>query len=437
MTRPSQRPRVGSLLAALAALLAAACQRTEPAAAPAITANAPATPATARASKTAHGAVQTAATDATLIERGRYLALLGNCAGCHTARGGADYAGGEALHTPFGKVYGGNLTPDISTGLGAWTAQDFWQALHKGRTRDGRALAPAFPYTAFTHIPREDSDALFAFLRSLAPVQQANQAHALRFPFGTQWALSVWQWLYFEPASLATATRQQGAPTPSQARGAALFNGLGHCAACHASRNVWGALGPQATGAELPGPGWYAPSLHPVVGRPTPVEDWITLLRTGQTSHRTVLGPMAGVVFKSTQHWQEADVRAVVEHLATLPPTAPAPQAAPAPAAVMALGRTLYKDRCADCHGSQGEGVPGAYPALANNSSVAQPNIRNLVQVLRHGGFAPTTAGNPRPYGMPPQRLSDTETAAVLSFVRQSFGHQAAAVTELDVLKLR
>ena len=374
---------------------------------------------------------------ADLVERGRTLAVLGNCAGCHTARGGADYAGGVPLPTPFGVAYAGNLTPDDATGLGHWTADDFWRALHHGRSRDGRALVPAFPYTSYTHVTREDSDALFAYLRSLPPVAQANRPHALRFPYGTRLALAAWQTLFFTAVDLDADAAAARALTPSQARGAYLVKGLGHCAECHAPRNAFGAHAAQARGGDMPMKDWFAPSLHPSTGAPVSADEIVTLLKTGQSANAAVLGPMAGVVFNSTQHWNDADLRAVADYLATLPATASPAPAPPAPAALMEAGARLYAERCADCHGTEGEGVPGVYPALAGNPGVQQPSLRNLVKVLQHGGFAPSTATQPRPYGMPPQELSDADSAAVLSFLRQSWGHQASAVSELDVLKQR
>ena len=120
------------------------------------------------------------------IERGAYLARAGNCMTCHTARGGAAWAGGRGIETPFGTVFSSNLTPDADAGLGGWTSAHFWRAMHNGRSRDGRLLYPAFPYTSFTEITRADSDALFAYLRSLEPVRQHNRPHALRWPSGAR-----------------------------------------------------------------------------------------------------------------------------------------------------------------------------------------------------------------------------------------------------------
>lgn len=367
-----------------------------------------------------------------LAARGAVLARIGHCAGCHTAPGGAAYAGGRGITTPFGKVYAGNLTPDADTGLGRWSAADFWRAMHEGRSRDGRRLVPVFPYTSYTHVTPEDSDALFAYFRSLPPVRQAQRPHELRYPYGTQAALALWQWLYFEPDAGAAA---RATPTTGPARGAYLVNGLGHCAACHAPRNRWGAPAAGLAGGVMPAQGWYAPSLHPQRGSAITREDLVALLRSGRHAHGSASGPMAGVVMGSTQHWPEADLQAAAAYLLTLPAEAAAPAGA-APGALLSRGARLYKDRCADCHGAQGQGSPGAYPPLAGNPSVLAPDVRNLVQVLRFGHFGPTTATVPRPYGMPPQELSDADMAAVITHLRQAWGHRAGAVSELEVLKL-
>jgi mono/diheme cytochrome c family protein len=375
--------------------------------------------------------------NAAQIERGHQLAVLGHCAGCHTARGGSAMAGGRPLPTPFGVVYPGNLTPDADTGLGGWTADDFFRALHHGRSRDGRALVPAFPYTSYTHVTRDDSDALFAYLRSLPPVVQANRPHALRFPYGTPFALSLWQWLFFQPADLDSEAAARRALPPRLARGGYLVQGLGHCGECHAPRNAFGAPAAEATGAEMPLGEGYAPPLNPVAGIAMPADEIVALLKAGQTARSSVLGPMAGVVFGSTQHWPDDDLRAVAEYIAALPPLPAPPAADAAPPALMQAGQRVYDDRCADCHGAQGQGAPGAYPALAGNPTVQQPSVTNLVKLLHHGGFAPATAAQPRPYGMPPQMLTEDETAAVLTYLRQGWGHQASAVTPAQVLRLR
>ena len=388
-----------------------------------------------------------------LIARGAYLARAGNCMGCHTTTGGAPYAGGRGVPTPFGTVYASNLTPDVNNGIGAWSAADFWRALHHGRSRDGRLLYPAFPYPNYTRVTREDADALHAYLRSLPAAAQANRAHALRFPFDQQAALAVWRALYFRP-SVHTPDALRSAEWN---RGAYLVEGLGHCNACHASRNALGATASplDLAGGLIPVQNWYAPSL--ASAREASVAAWdladiTALLKTGVAApHGTlvaVAGPMSEVVAGSTQHLSDADLRAMAGYLKALPQstqtsehgaaTAPG-QALPTAAAMAGPGAKLYERHCAQCHGERGEGVAAIYPALAGNRAVAMHTPANAVHLVVEGGFAPATAGNPRPFGMPPFAtvLNDDEVAQVLTFVRRSWGNAAPAVTALEVSRYR
>lgn len=372
------------------------------------------------------------------IEQGAYLARVGNCAGCHTARGGAAYAGGRAIETPFGSVYGSNLTPDAATGLGAWSSDHFWRALHNGRSRDGRLLYPAFPYAHTTLATRADSDALFAYLQSLPPEERANRPHALRFPYGSQAALAVWRALYFKPGEFQPEP-QRGADWN---RGAYLVRGLAHCGACHGERNALGAAS-GAGGGLLPGSHWYAPALDSAAE--AGVADWseqevVDLLKTGQSTRGSALGPMAEVVYRSTQHLSDADLRAMAAYLRALPPVPPpAPVQHERDAAQLARGATVYTDHCAACHGDAGEGAPGLPLPLAGRRGVTMESPVNAIRMLLGGGYAPATAGHPRPLGMPPfvQDLSDADIAAVLSHLRASWGHDAAPVSALDVLRAK
>ena len=179
---------------------------------------------------------ETVSDPAAQVARGRYLALAGDCAACHTAPGGAAYAGGRAVLTPFGSVYASNLTPDAATGLGAWSADDFWRALHHGKSRDGRLLYPAFPYPNTTLVTRADADALYAYLRTLAPMAQPRRENTLRFPYNQRLLLLGWRALYFKPG----VYRQQAGQSAQFNRGAYLVQGLGHCNACHTSRDPLG-----------------------------------------------------------------------------------------------------------------------------------------------------------------------------------------------------
>ncbi len=376
-----------------------------------------------------------------LIARGEYLARAGNCAGCHTARGGEPYSGGRGIETPFGTVYSSNLTPDAATGLGSWTPAHFWRALHNGRARDGRLLYPAFPYTNYTLVTRQDADALYVYLRSLKPVSQANREHSLRFPFNTQPALAVWRALYFSPSRPGNDATK----SPEWNRGAYLVQGLGHCNACHGSRNALGATSGTLDlgGGLIPMQNWYAPSLsdpHEAGVADWPAQSVVDLLKNGITPQASVLGPMAEVVGRSTQHLADADLRAMATYLQALPPTRAQPaRQPPADSAVLDHGAKLYTRHCADCHGDNGEGVAGIYPALAGNRAVTLALPANLVRVLLEGGFAPSTAGNPRPFGMPPfaNVLNAADSAAVLSYVRSAWGNQGSAVPEIEVNRYR
>ena len=385
------------------------------------------------------------ATDANLIARGAYLASAGNCMACHTARGGERYAGGLGIATPFGTVFTSNLTPDAGTGLGNWSAADFWRALHNGRSKSGRLLYPAFPYTSYTRVTREDSDAMFAYLRSLPAVKQANQPHALRFPYQSQAALAVWRALYFSPG----AYQPDASRNAEWNRGAYLVTGLGHCSACHSPRDALG--GTRAgkaldlAGGLIPMQNWYAPSL--ASPQEAGVADWdrediVSLLKNGVSPQASVTGPMAEVVLRSTQYLNREDLGAMAHYLKALPASHPSSEA---PARVaradfnLAQAAKLYDQHCAQCHSDKGQGVANAYPPLAGNRAVTMPSIENLVQIVLNGAYAPATDGNPRPFGMPPfvLVLGDSEVAAVISFIRTSWGNQASDISPLQVQRIR
>ena len=377
------------------------------------------------------------------IARGAYLARAGDCMACHTARGGAEYAGGRALATPFGTVYAPNITPDAQTGIGAWTADDFWHALHNGIAPGGRLLYPAFPYPNTTKVTRDDADALYAYLRSLAPVHQPNRPHALRFPYDRQIVLAGWRLLYFKPGVYAP----QPAQTAAWNRGAYLIEGLGHCAACHSPRNGLGATGTRLSGGHIPAVGWYAPALD--ADNEAGLGNWeqahiVQLLRTGVAPRGAVFGPMAEVVNRSLQYLTDADAGAMAVYLKSLPasPSSRGPVAAPTEA-VMTAGRKLYDHHCADCHGADGRGtsIAGqpAYPPLAGNRALTMLDPVNAIRIVLNGGFPPATSGNPRPFGMPPYspQLDDAEVAAVVTYVRNSWGNAAPAVTPPEVNRWR
>ncbi len=422
------------------------------------------------------------------VQRGAYLAKVGNCAACHTARGGAAFSGGKAISTPFGTVYTSNITPDAATGIGKWSADAFYRAMNEGRSADGHLLTPAFPYPNYTHITRADSDDLYSyFMHGVTPVAQANKAHDLPFPFNTQFALAFWRTLFFEKgdavadsaskntintiAAKAINTKATGdaenlkqqvktADSDIQ-RGAYLVRGLGHCSACHAERNALGAsvnnqfsdqlLG----GALMPMRDWYASSLvdpSEAGSAHLPRQDVVALLKTGIAPSASMLGPMAEVVAGSTQFWTDADLNATAAYLQSLPQvSAPINEKSPTKSTssdkskpvLFDKGAELFTQHCATCHGEQGQGmrVEGnvALPALAGNRAVKLHNTTNLVRIVLAGGYAPSTAGNPSPFGMPPfaHVLNDEAIAAVTTYIRHAWGNQADSVTATDVVRQR
>lgn len=376
------------------------------------------------------------------VERGAYLAIAGNCRGCHTVLGGAAYAGGRDIPTPFGKFRSPNLTPDARTGLGKWTGDDFWHALHEGRSRNGAPLYPTFPYTHYTKLTREDSDALFAYLKSLPAVEHENLPHDLKFPYDQRWTLVAWRALFFSPGGYEQDTGKDEAWN----RGAYLVQGLSHCGACHQARNALGAVRSKddpAGGVVLD---WYAPALN--VRTEAGVATWtqddvVALLHTGVVPGASTAGPMAEVVFESLQHLHDDDLQAMATYLRAIPDKpAGMTTAAPDPAEYekpLARGRRLYADRCADCHGAKGEGSGVAAPALAGNRAVTMASAVNPIRTVLYGGYAPGTGGNPRPFGMPPFHgaMTDQEMADVLTFVRASWGNRAGPVEDFEVKRER
>jgi mono/diheme cytochrome c family protein len=402
-----------------------------------------------------------------LVKQGEYLAKLGNCAACHTDRGGAPFAGSKAIHTPFGAVFASNITPDPEHGIGLWSADAFYRAMHHGVNAKGKLLTPAFPYPNTTHISRFDSDALYAyFMLGVQPVAQPSKAHELAFPFNTQLALAVWRVMFFGKGSentinsialradSMTATGQNSFKNEVE-RGRYIVQGLAHCSACHAQRNALGAASSDGllSGALMPMQDWYAPSLH--AKEEAGVQDWpreqiVALLKNGVTHNASVLGPMAEVVAKSTQYWRDEDLNATAAYLQSLP-VQPAPQKPEAQIAAQSLqqGAALYTQHCATCHGDNGQGLQEqdanapqgkvSIPALAGNRAVSLSSSANLVRIILAGGYAPATAGNPRPYGMPPfvHVLTDEDIAAVTTYIRASWGNQANAVSASEVVAQR
>src|SRR5215468_7958825 len=374
------------------------------------------------------------------IERGRYLAVVGDCVACHTAPDGKPFAGGAALETPFGASFGPNITPDVATGVGAWSEEDFWRTMHDGIGKDGKRLYPAMPYPAYTKVTRNDASAIWAYLRTLEPVRNEVQPNGLRFPFNVRRpATSTWDLLNFTPGVFQ--------PDPAKSdvwnRGAYLVEGLGHCGTCHTPKNITGGdRGSEALqGALLQD--WYAPDLtqDPRAGIGSwSIEEVVRYLKTGANSYDIASGPMAEAVSNSTSKMTDADLLAIATYLKNRAPRSGRAVAALAAADPrMVAGKAIYEDRCAACHIYSGGGVPTLFPRLASAPLVQSADATSLIRVVLIGSRAVATSAAPTAPAMPAfgWNLNDAEIADVLTYVRNTWGNAAPAIQPEDVAKLR
>ncbi|WP_425497835.1 c-type cytochrome [Paraburkholderia ultramafica] len=395
----------------------------------------------------AHAAETATATGAytrpALVVRGEYLARAGDCIACHTAPRGKTFGGGLAMETPFGTLYTPNISPDNEYGIGKWTADDFFKMMRTGKNPDGKLIYPAMPIAQYTKVTREDSDAIFAYLKSLPPVHRPNRKHELRFPFNQRQLLLGWRSLYFREGEFQ--------PNPARSvewnRGAYLVEGLGHCTLCHTKINLIGGSwkSDQFAGGLIPVQNWYAPSL--TSDKDGGLGDWsikdiVDLLQAGNSDRGAVYGPMAEVTYHSLQYMTDDDVKAMAVYLKTLPDNDPGRKSGP-PAtvepAIFENGQHIYVTRCATCHGERGEGKLQHYPPLAGNQSIEMDSAVNAIRIVLNGGFPPCTRRNTEPYGMPPfaQNLNDADAAAVVTYIRTAWGNHGQPVTARQVNELR
>jgi mono/diheme cytochrome c family protein len=375
------------------------------------------------------------ATAQTPNKNGEYLALAGDCISCHTAPGGKPYAGGLKMQTPFGYLLSPNITPDVETGIGSWSKDDFARALHDGVNKKGQDLYPAMPFTSYTKVTRADVDAIYDYLRTVKPVSNAVKVNQLDFPFNIRSSMLVWRELFFKRGFFK--------PDPKQSdvwnRGAYLVEGLEHCSACHSPRNIMGAIKPskEFTGAVIDG--WYALNLTstPITGLGNwTTQDIASYLKTGKNPGKTTsFGPMEEVVHNSTSHLNEADLIAMATYIKSLP----------ANSSLMAdrrkldtnkvEGARLYIDNCSGCHQSTGRGIMNVIPPLDGNPAILAPNGADIIKVVIRGvnarnGYIPMPSFA--------SKLTDDEIATIANYVRTSWDNSASAnVTAAQVKKIR
>lgn len=364
------------------------------------------------------------------IENGRKLAIIGDCVACHTVEGGAPFAGGLAMETPFGTIVTPNITPNREHGIGKWTDEEFIRAMQEGKGHEGENLYPAFPYTAYTKISRGDLLDIKAYLDTIEPSPNVVVVNQMPFPFNIRLSLFGWNILFFEPGEFKSD------PSKSETwnRGAYLVGGLGHCSSCHSPRN---ALGGEDNGRFLQGAvlqGWFAPNItnEARIGLGSWSEDDVVeYLKTGRNTRANAAGPMAEVVANSTSHMEDDDLKAIANYLKSLAGSGETqPTSLPSNDPRMVAGSKLYDVNCSACHSGDGQAAPRIVPPLKGSASVQSTDATTLARVVLEGANAVTTKHEINGMSMPAfsWRLTDEDVASLLTYVRNSWGNAAPAV---------
>jgi mono/diheme cytochrome c family protein len=373
------------------------------------------------------------------IAKGRYLTTVADCYACHTVlNAGKPFAGGRPIETPFGIITSSNITPDADTGIGAWSDEQFDNAVRKGIRPDGSKLYPAMPYPAYTKMTRDDVLAIRAYMATVEPVHQPVDANTLPFPFNIRTAMRVWNALYFTEGEFQPDPHQ----SPAWNRGAYLVQGPGHCTSCHTPKSL---LGGDKAGESLRGfnlQGWFAPDItgdtSQGLGQWTEA-DITGYLKTGHNRFTAATGPMAEEIINSTSQYNDSDLSAMATYLKSLPQRQD--QAAPAKAepSVITAGQAIYRDQCSACHGIDGRGVAMLFPSLAQSSLAHASDPSSAIRIVLRGGRSVATKAEPTAPGMPPfgWQLNDAQVAAVLTYIRNAWQTAAAPVSAETVGKAR
>lgn len=368
-----------------------------------------------------------------LIQRGRYLVTLGDCTACHSdpTRADSPFGGGHPVPTPFGTLLAPNITPDPQTGIGNWTAQQFDDAVRRGRMPDGRRLYPAMPFPYFARMSAADVRAMYAYLKTVAPVHHAVVSDQLPFPLSIRASMIVWDWLYFQPGEW----RPRAGKSAAWNRGSYIVEGPGHCGACHTPKTF---LGGDKRSHYLQGyslQGWFAPDLTGDVARGLAgwtADDVVQYLKTGHNRLDAATGPMAEEVKDSSSQMSARDLAAIATYLKGEKSASPRRTPLSANDPVMMAGAAIYRDTCSACHKIDGSGIPYLFPDLAGSAAVASRDPSTVLEVILHGAASVATREEPTGPQMPSYawQLDDAQVAAVATYVRNSWGHAAGRVSE-------
>ena len=258
------------------------------------------------------------------VKHGEFVFRAAGCAGCHTDvdNDGPFMAGGRALRTPFGTFYSPNITPDPEFGIGGWSEEDLARALTQGVSPDGENYYPAFPYTAYSKMRREDIAALKTYLDTVPPVAQPNRSHDLPWYLSYRPLVMAWNWLNFTPGEYRDDP-EHDAPWN---RGAYIAEALSHCAECHTPRDDTGGLDMDMANAGATGgpEGETVPNI--TSDRDTGIGQWSEddiayYLETGMRPDGDYAGSlMAEVIDEGLSHLDRDDLAALARYVKSIPP---------------------------------------------------------------------------------------------------------------------
>lgn len=291
--------------------------------------------------------------EAKIIQRGEYLAKMGDCIACHTnVKGGTPaYAGRLPIATPFGTFYSPNITPDKETGIGNWTEEDFIRALKKGRDPKGRNYFPVFPYIYFSKMTDDDARALYAYFMSIPAVKLENKS--LPFPFNLPGArVSLWGWnlLFFFPEDDEVVYESD--KSPEWNRGKYVVDTLGHCSMCHTPLNLFGAPKNRfyLTGGFIDG--FWAPNITKYGLGSASHYEVADVFLNGQLINKAgpVAGPMAEVNHNSLGYLTEEDRLAIATYLKTVTSAEPLGLPGSENEPTLKRGKQVYVKACIICH---------------------------------------------------------------------------------------
>jgi mono/diheme cytochrome c family protein len=384
---------------------------------------------------------------ASVVERGEYLTRAADCVVCHTAKGGAPFAGGLAFVLPFGTLYSTNITPDPETGIGNHSDAEFLDAVHKGVGRGKTRLYPAMPYASYTYMTDADALAIKAYLFSLKPVHASAPQNTLQFPFNQRGLMGVWSALFNSDQRFRPHVERG----PEWNRGAYLVEALGHCGECHTPRNLFQALNTRKRFSGTVQAGWRAYNITP--DRSSGLGAWseadiARYLSLGHADgHGTAAGPMGEVVDNSLSELTPGDISAMVSYLRSVPAVTTAdlsqPNINPAPtshaegvAAKDPLGKAVYEGACASCHGWSGVSPVIPFATLTGARAVNDRTAINVAQVILSGAQRHVAGGAAN---MPAfdAAYSDAEIASVSNYVTARFGASPSQLTAATIAKLR